>query len=120
MDDIYKTIDTIIASQKKARSRNDYDTLLLNGEACLEYAYQLIIYGVEQESAYRKYEAGLADGVDENGKKNTGAYCETKAKATPEYREWQKAKLVVELLYDLANMGKALAKGVDRTLQALN
>lgn len=118
MDELYKTIDKIIESQKVARKRNDYDTLLLNGEACLEYAYQLILYGVDQESEYRKFEASLADKLDENGKKFTSAYCETKAKATDAYREWQRAKQVVELLYDLANMGKALAKGVDRELNA--
>ena len=103
---------------KVARQTLNYDKLLLNGEACLEYAYQLILYGVDQESEYRKFEASLADKLDENGKKFTSAYCETKAKATDAYREWQRAKLVVELLYDLANMGKALARGIDRSVNA--
>ena len=118
MDEIYETIDLIIADNKKKRSRNDRDGLLENGEACLEYAYKLTHISVDRESAYRKFEAGLADKTDENGKRNSVGYCETQSKATEDYKEWQRAKQVTDLLFDLANMAKALARGVDGSYNA--
>jgi len=130
MEKVYKTIDTIIAAQKKARRENDYITLMLNGEALLEYIPELIIYSIGQESEYRKMEARLSDEyesiemevagsyVNKKGKRNSGAYCETQAKASDFYREWQKTKMFMELIYEMVNMAKALGRGLNSELKA--
>lgn len=118
IDEVYLTIDAIIAAQKKARKENDFLTLLVNSEALLEYLPSLINYSVNQESEYRKFEAKLIDEKDENGKRFSGAYCETKSKATDYYRDWQRAKLFIELIYEMVMMGKKLAGSVDKELNA--
>lgn len=118
IDLIYKTIDVIITAQKKARQENDYLTLMVNAEALLEYIPELIRYSVDQEAGYRKFEAQLANEKDEQGKRNSGAYCETQAKATTFYSEWQKAKQFIELMYEMVNMAKKLAGSVDKELNA--
>jgi hypothetical protein len=117
VEDIYKTIDVIVKAQQKARRNNDYLTLMLNAEALLEYIPGLIQYSVEKESAYRKYEAQLANGCTDN-KRNTSSYSETQAKATEDYSEWTKAKQFIELMYEMVNMAKKLAGGVDKELNA--
>ena len=117
METIYKTIDIIIASQKKARQNDDYLKLMVNAEALLEFIPAMINHSVEQESEYRKFEAGLIDEKD-GDKKLTGSYCETKAKATSFYKEWQKAKMFIELMYEMVNLSKKLAGSVDLSLQA--
>ena len=117
MEQIYKTIDIIFAAQKKARQSNDYITLMINAEALLEFIPQLINHSVEQEAEYRKFEAGLIDEKD-GEKKLSGAYCETIAKATSFYREWTKAKMFIELMYEMVNLSKKLATSVDRELVA--
>lgn len=118
IEDVYKTIDVIITAQKKARQNNDYNTILLNAEALLEYLPGLINYSVTQEKEYRKEEARLANENDQNGKKNSGAYCETQAKATDFYTEWQRSKQFIELVYELVNMSKKLAGSVDKEYNA--
>lgn len=117
LKDTYDLIDRIVEDNKDKRRKNDRDALLSNGEACLEYTYALIHHAVDQESEYRKFEAELAQ-TEENGKKVTGAYAETKAKATDYYKEWQRAKQVIELLYHLSNMAKALARSIDSEYKA--
>lgn len=118
IEDTYKVIDTIIESQKKARKNNDYNTIALNAEALLEYLPSLINYSVNQEKEYRKEEARLANEKDENGKRNSGAYCETQAKATDFYTEWQRSKQFIELIYELVQMSKKLMGSVDKELSA--
>lgn len=115
---LYTLIDTIVLAQKKARHNNDYLTLMLNAEALLENLPTLINYAVDQESNYRKYEAKIANEKDENDKKLTGAYCETQAKATDFYKEWQKAKLFMELMYEMVALSKKLAGSVDKELSS--
>lgn len=111
--DIYKTIDSIIKAQKKARRENDYLTLMLNGEALLEYLPDLISYSVDQEAEYRKLEATLTnESID--GKRNTSSYCETQAKASEFYKQWQKARQFIELMYEMVAMAKKLSSSVDR------
>lgn len=117
IENIYKTIDKIIQAQKKARRENDYLTLMLNGEALLEYIPELIIYSINQESEYRKFEAGLIDEKD-GEKKFTSSYCETKSKATVFYKEWQKTKQFIELMYEMVNMSKALGRGLNNEMKA--
>lgn len=114
MDDLYKTIDSIVEAQKKARRNNDYLGLMTNAEALLEYLPSLINHSVNQESEYRKFEAKLSDGRDDTGKRYTGAYCETQAKATDFYKEWQRAKLFIDLLFEFVNMAKKLAGSVNK------
>lgn len=118
MEELYKTIDVIIKAQQKARQNNDYLNLLLNAEALLERIPQLINYATTQEGEYRKFEAKLSDEFDVNNKRNSSAYCDTQAKATDFYREWQKAKLFTELIYEMVNLAKKLAGSVDKELNA--
>ena len=54
IQEVFKTIDVIIASFKQARHNKDYLTLMTNGLALLEYLPGLINYSIEQESEYRK------------------------------------------------------------------
>ena len=117
IDSIYKTIDKIIQAQKKARRENDYLTLMTNGEALLEYIPELIIYSIEQESLYRKFEAKLSDEY-QGDKRNSSAYCETHAKAQDSYKEWMKTKMFIELIYEMVNMSKALGRGLNNEIKA--
>ena len=113
MEQIYQTIDKIVKAQKKARQNNDYLTLMVNAEALLEFIPQLITYAVDQEAEYRKFEARYTNEKDEQGKRNSGAYCETQAKATQFYSEWSKAKQFIELMYEMVNLSKKLAGSID-------
>lgn len=115
---VYKTIDTIIEAQKKARRNNDYITLLTNSEALLEHLPALINYQVDQEALYRKFEAKLADEFS-GDKRNSSSYCETQAKATEYYTEWQRAKLFQELIYEMVALGKKLASSVDKEFNSI-
>lgn len=118
MEEIYKTIDLIVKAQQKARRNNDFLTILVNAEALLERIPTLINYSVEQESEYRKFEARLSDEKDENGKRFSGSYCETKSKATDFYKEWQKSKLFMELIYEYVQISKKLAGSIDKEFNA--
>lgn len=118
VEDIYEIIDKVTATMREQRHNNDRDGLLLSGEALLELSYKLTHLSVEAESRYRKFEAGLVEEKDENGKKLTSAYCETKAKATDDYKDWQRAKQVIDVLNGLANMSKMLARNVDNSFNA--
>lgn len=115
IEETFKIIDKIIEAQKKARRENDYLTLLSNAEALLEYLPKLIEYSVEQESQYRKFEAALSDKVSDEttGKRNTSAYCETQSKATDFYKNWQKTKLFIDLVYEMVNISKKLMSSVN-------
>jgi hypothetical protein len=117
IDDIYATIDKIIAAQKIARRNNDFLTLLTNGEALLEYLPKVIEYSVDQESQYRKYEARLANEMTDN-KRNSSSYCETQAKAIDEYKNWQRSKLFIELMYEMVQVSKKLASSVNTEFKA--
>lgn len=109
---IYKVIDVIIKSLKEKRKNKDFLGLLLDAEALLEYLPGLINHSVEQEAEYRKFEARLSDEVEENGKRKSSAYCDTMAKASDFYREWQRAKQFIDLTYELVNISKKLASSV--------
>jgi len=113
MNETTKIINTIIAKQKKCRQEQDFLGIMLNGEALLEYLPAMIDYSVDQESLYRKYEAELTSGV-KDGKATTSSYCETQAKASDFYKEWQRTKQFIELIYEMVQMSKALAKGVSK------
>ena len=118
MEQIYSLIDIIVKAQKKARQENDYITLMTNAEALLEQIPALINYATDMESEYRKFEAGLIDEKDENGKQRTSSYCETKAKAVNYYKEWTRAKLMLEFIYDMVALSKKLASSVDNEFNA--
>lgn len=117
MEELFKMIDVIILAQKKARQNNDYLTLMSNGGALLERVPQLINYSVEEEAEYRKFEAKLTNEGTAD-KKNTSSYCETQAKATDAYKEWQKAKQFIELMYEMVNLAKMLARSVNKEFNA--
>jgi hypothetical protein len=112
IEEIYETVDKIIAAQKIARRNNDFLTLLTNGEALLEFLPKIIEYSVDEESAYRKFEAKLANEMTD-GKRNSSSYCDTQAKATDNYRNWQRSKLIIELMYEMVNIAKKLASSVN-------
>ena len=118
MEELYKTIDLIVSHQKKARQSNDFYTLMKNGEALLEYMPNLIRYSVEQEAEYRKFEAKTVNEVDSAGKMRTSSFAETQAKATDFYKNWQQARLFIELIYEMVQMSKKLAGNIDKELQA--
>lgn len=107
IEQIYKTIDKIIASQKRARTDHNYLKMIENAEALLEYMPTLINYSVDQEAEYRKYEMGMTT-IEKDGKAPTSSYCETHAKATDFYKEWQRSKQFIELLYEMVQMSKKL------------
>lgn len=110
MEQIYKTIDAIISAQKKARKDNNFVALMINAEALLEYIPQLIEYSINQEHYYRKYEAELSNKIDPVSMKSfTSSYCDTQAKATEEYKNWQRAKQTIDWMYEVVNMSKKLA-----------
>lgn len=114
MEEIYKTIDTIVLAQKKARRENNFLALMINAEALLEYLPSMINHSVDSESEYRKYEAGMINERDDTGKRFTSSYCETMAKATDYYKAWQKAKQFIELMYEMVNLSKKLAGTITR------
>lgn len=118
MEEIYQTVDLIMLSQKKARARHDYITLMENGLALLERMPKLIEYSTEKEHEYRVFEARLTDERDDTGKKLTGSYCETQAKATEAYKEWRKAEKFMDLMYEQVQISKKLAGSVDKELSA--
>ena len=88
-----------------------------NGQALLEYIPDLVNYMIEQESGYRKLEAKLSDEFS-GDKRNSSAYCETQAKSSDYYREWQRSKNFLELIYELVNMSKALGRGLNSEFNA--
>lgn len=118
IEDIYKIIDQIIRKQKEARRQNDYLALMVNAEALLEYIPNLIRFSVDQEGEYRKFEAKLSNEFDTAGKKYTSSYCETQAKATDHYKNWQQSKQFIELMYEMVQMAKKLAGSVDKEFNA--
>lgn len=120
ISDTYNTIDAIIKANKKARKDNDYMTLMMNGEALLEYIPELIAYNVDEEHEYRKFEARLLDEKIEGKKPNTSSYCEAQAKATESYKNWQRSKQIIELMYEMVQMAKKLATGVDKEFNNTN
>jgi heterodisulfide reductase subunit B len=111
---VYETIDIITKKFRADRKANNYLGLVEDGLALLEEVPKLVDISISQEAEYRKFEAHLADERDENGKRFTNSYCETQSKATEHYKEWQKAKQLIEFVYELVNMSKLLAKGVTK------
>jgi len=112
MEELYKTFETIRLANLKARHNNDYYKLLINGQALLDYAPQLIEVLVDNEHKYRSYEAKLALERDENGKLYSNSYCETQAKASEFYKEYKRAEKTLDWLYSSVNMSKKLALNV--------
>lgn len=113
----FLTIDTIIKSLKLKRISHNYLGLMEDALALLEYTPSLIEYCVDKESEYRKFEASLTN-EEKDGKKNSSAYCETQAKATDYYKDWQKTKLFLELIYEMVNVAKKLANNIDSELNS--
>lgn len=115
---VYDTIELITSKFRADRKANNYLGLVEDGLALLEEVPKLIEISITQESLYRQFEARLADEVDEKGKKVPNTYCETMSKATDNYKEWQKAKQLIEYVYELVNMSKILARGVSKEFNA--
>jgi len=119
MQDNFEIINKIIKTFKVLRHDHNYIGLVESALALLEYTPSLIEYSVEQESEYRKFEAKLTnESIGE--KKLTSSYCDTQAKGTEEYKEWQKSKLYLELIYEMVNIAKKLANTLDKDYIALS
>jgi hypothetical protein len=103
--EIQKVIEKILESFKKNRRSNNMDGLLKDGIASLEYSYYLISIITDSESGYRKKEADLIS----QDPKISQAKAETLAKATEEYKNWQKARYLYELLLELNMTAKKLS-----------
>lgn len=118
MKNIYDTFEVIKNSNLKARQNNDYITLLINAQALLDYAPDLINLMVNSEHEYRKIEATLANTKDENGKYYSNSYCETQAKSSEKYKDYIKAKATLDWVYESINLSKKLATDVDNNYKA--
>lgn len=116
--EVYATIDLIRNKFRQDRKTNNYLGLVEDGLALLEEVPKLIDISIVQESEYRKFKAALSDERDENGKRFSDAFCESKAKATDYYKEWQKARQIQELIIELVNMSKILARGINSEFNA--
>lgn len=115
---MFDAIDKILADTKEARQHKQYDRIILNAQAVLDYLPAIIRYEVEQEAQYRQFEAKLALERDLNGKLNTGGFCETQAKATPFYTEYRKSQLFRELMYEVVQMSKKMARSHEQEFNA--
>ncbi len=111
--DIYKTLDAIKNSNLKARRNNDFNTLLVNGQALLDWLPNLIDYNVEQEHEYRKFEAEQL-----SGENITSSKAEALAKATVFYKEFIRSKNYISWIYECVNMSKKLASDINNNLKA--
>lgn len=111
--EIYKTLEAIKNSNKKARQDNNYYQLLLNSQALLDYLPDLIDYNVEQEHLYRKFEAEQL-----SVENMTSAKADTLAKATEFYKEFIRSKNYKEWIYEAINVAKKLAIDTDKNLKA--
>lgn len=118
MHELYKTFELIRQANLKARKMNDYYTLLINAQALLDYAPDLIKIMVDNEHEYRKTEATLANTKDENGKYYSNSYCETQAKSGENYKEYIRAKATLDWLYESVNLSKKLAQDNNKELTA--
>jgi hypothetical protein len=116
MEEFYKMIDVVVAENKEFRQRHDYLGLIQNGQRLLNSLPKLIDYSTTQESEYRKFEAKELERLAEE--KGRNGVAETNAKATDQYREWQRASQTIEMIYHLANMAKRLASDVDNNYKA--
>lgn len=115
---MFEAIDLILASTKKARQNKDYNTIIDNAQACLDYLPAIIKYEVEQESQYRQFEAKLALEQDSTGKLKSSSFCETQAKATQFYTEYRKAMLFRELMYEVVQISKKIARSHEQEFNA--
>lgn len=115
---MFDAIDKILADTKDARQHKQYDRIIINAQAVLDYLPAIIRYEVEQEAQYRQFEAKLALERDENGKPRTGAYCETQAKATQFYAEYRKSSLFRELMYEVVQISKKIARSHEQEYNA--
>lgn len=116
--DLYTTFRAINQSNKKARHDNNYYKLLENAQALMDYIPELIDIIVDNEHEYRKFEAEMTQKRDENGKLMSGTYCETQAKATQFYKDYRKAELIKDWVYDSINLAKKLAVDNENNLKA--
>ena len=114
----YSIIKTVLDDSRRDRKEGDWFKLITNSEALLEYLTPIIDYEVEQESLYRKLEAKLSTEKDENGKRNTGQWCETQAKASDFYKEYRRAMLVRDQLYEIIQVSKKLAGSLDQEIKS--
>lgn len=115
---MFEVIRKILENTKVKRQKNDFLGVINNAQAVLDYLPDIINYEVDQEHQYRAFEAELSEQRDDTGKRYTGSYCETKAKATEFYKEYRRAQLFRELMYEVVQISKKLASSIDQNLNA--
>lgn len=116
VNEVHKVIQAIMASNKEARKRNDYIKLIENGFAVLEYVSTLIEIKIDSEGKYRQLEASELDRLMDT--KGRNGIAETNAKASQPYQDLLHATDLIELCYNMINIAKLLARGIDKELQA--
>lgn len=113
---VFDIINKVTASNIEARQNNNYYQLLINAQTVMDYIPELIEYTALKESEYRKMEAFYLDKfANEKGK---NGMAEVMAKATDDYREWNKGKMFIDFSYDLVNLAKRLAVDTDKNLKS--
>jgi len=115
---MFDSLSLILADTKKARQLKQYNRIIDNAQAVLDYLPDIIAYEVEQEQQYRQFEAKLLDEREESGKLRTSSYCETKAKATDFYANYRKAQLFRELSYEVVQISKKIARSNEQEYNA--
>lgn len=108
MNNTIETINKIIELNKQARADNNYYLLLMNAQSILEEIPNLINLSVNYEHKYRVCEAKMVEDP-----KMTASRAEIFAKATEDYKEWQKIKQTIDLMYEMVQVAKRLAVDVE-------
>lgn len=102
IEEIEKTINSIMNNIKLNRQKNNYIGLIENGIACIEYSYQLIDIIVNNEQDYRKLEAKEIES-------GSLGRAEAIAKASDYYKNWKKATFMYNALLEMNMTCKKLA-----------
>ena len=119
LQEISKTIDVIMESNKQAREQNNYIKLIENGFECLGFINKLINIAIDSEKFYRKLEASTLLELKSQGNKGKNGEAEVVAKASQYYSDWQNAKMLIDLCYEMNNVSKKLADSLNNELRQM-
>lgn len=112
INEIEKTINSIMTSIKEHRSKTDYYGLVTDGIACIEYSYKLINIITYNEQEYRKIEVREI----ENGSLGRA---DAIAKASDYYKDWKKALLMHDCLLEMNMTCKKLAFSNEKEIKSI-
>lgn len=114
----FDIIDTIIKDTKQKHERHDEIGIISNAFVLLSHMSDLIKYEVDNEAIYRKKEAELLSSFDNTGKARTSSWAETNARASDEYKNYQKAMKFRDLLYEVVQLSKKVATATSKEFNA--